>query len=124
MKLRTLALVLSVFSAAVVQAKDAAPRVVELHAEMINGAVHWMPAKVEVTQGETVKFVVKHDLKEGFAFHGFSIPALKVTKQVNRGTPLNWEGKVDLAPGEYPIQCQFHPKHVGGQLVVKAAKKS
>ncbi len=98
-----------------------APRVVELSTVMVNGAVHWMPDVVEVKPGESIRFVLKHELEGGFDFHGFSIPALKIAKQVNRRQPLNVDVELplDMAPGEYPIACQFHPKHVGAKLVVK-----
>lgn len=100
-------------------------REIVLKTEKINEAVHWMPEKVEVTAGETVKFVAKHELQGGFDFHGFSIPVLNVAEQVERNKPKTVEVKIPstLKPGEYPIGCQFHPKHVGALLIVKEAPK-
>lgn len=85
-----------------------------------------MPEKVEVTAGETVKFVAKHELQGGFDFHGFNIKALNVAEQVERHHPKIIEVKIpsSLAPGEYPIGCQFHPKHVQALLIVKAPPKT
>ena len=104
----------------------ATPREVTLETKKINEAVHWTPEKVEVTAGETVKFVIKHELEGGFDFHGFFIPALKVTEQVERNKPKTIEVKIpgSLKPGEYPIGCQFHPKHVAATLIVKPATKT
>ena len=95
-----------------------APRVIELKTEMVNGAVHWMPEKVEVKQGEKVTFLVKHEVTGGFNLHGFSIPALKIAKQVDRSKPLEVTAEITVAPGDYDIGCQFHPKHVGAKLHV------
>ena len=99
----------------------AAPRQIELKTEKIKDAVHWTPENVEVSPGEEVEFVVKHDLEGGFDFHGFSVPALKINEQINRHKPTKVAAKIpaDLKPGEYPIGCQFHPKHVAAKLLVK-----
>ena len=49
--------------------------------------------------------------------HGFAIPAYKVAEVVNRGEPKQVEFTADQ-DGVFPIICQLHPAHVGGQLVV------
>ena len=74
---------------------------------------------------KTIKFIVKHDLEGGFDFHGFFIPVLNVTEQVTRHEPKIVEVMVpkNLKAGEYPIGCQFHPKHVKATLVVKKENK-
>lgn len=99
----------------------AAEREIVIQTQKIGDAVHWVPQRVEVKQGETVKFVVKHDLEGGFDFHGFFIPQLKIQKQVNRHKAEEITLKVpqNLKMGEYPIGCHFHPKHVAATLVVK-----
>jgi hypothetical protein len=98
-------------------------RVVELKAEAVAGKTHWLPERIEVVQGETFKLDMKHDLPEGFAFHGVEISAVGLRQQVNRGEHVSVEVKVpaDLKPGEYPIRCHFHPGHVGATLVVAGA---
>lgn len=108
---------------ALATAANATSRKIELHGEMIDGVAHWVPAKVEVTQGETVSFVVKNTFATGFAFHGFKIPALNIESQVDRDKTATIEKKIELAPGEYPILCHFHPKHAHSVLIVKAAGK-
>jgi plastocyanin len=101
-------------------------RVVELKAEAIAGKTHWTPERIEAVQGETFKLDMKHDLPEGFAFHGVEIPALGLRQQVNRGEHVSVEVKIpaDMKPGEYPIRCHFHAGHVGSTLVVVAAPTS
>lgn len=101
-------------------------REITLSTQKIKDAVHWTPKKIEVTAGEKVKFIVKHDLEGGFDFHGFLIPVLNVTEQVDRHKPKIVEVTIPstLKPGEYPIGCQFHPKHVGAFLIVKAPSEA
>lgn len=96
-------------------------REIVLQTQKINDAVHWMPEKIEVSPGEKIKFVAKHDLDGGFDFHGFFIPVLKISEQVNRHEPKTVEVTIpkSLKAGEYPIGCQFHPKHVRATLIVK-----
>jgi len=80
---------------------------------------------VEVTPGEKVKFIVKHDLEGGFDFHGFFVPQLKIQKQINRHKTEEITVRIpkSMKPGDYPIGCHFHPKHVAATLVVKAPEK-
>jgi plastocyanin len=102
-----------------------APREIEIKTEKINEAVHWVPEKVEVAPGEEIKFIIKHDLEGGFDFHGFFVPQLKIQKQVNRHKAEEMTVMIpkDMKPGEYPIGCHFHPKHVAATLVVKKIEK-
>ncbi len=103
-----------------------ASREIVIKTEKIGEAVHWMPAKIEVTPGETIKLVAKHDLEGGFDFHGLNIPVLKIQKKVDRHKPLTMDVTIPktLKPGDYEITCHFHPKHVGATLnvAVTAAK--
>ena len=98
---------------------------VTLETKKIKDAVHWIPEIIEVTQGDQLKIIAKHELEGGFDFHGLFIPVLKISKQVNRHKLTKVEVTIpaDLKPGEYPIGCQFHPKHVAAKLIVKAAEK-
>ena len=97
-------------------------REIEMKVGKIGEVTHWLPEKVEVTEGEKVKFIAKHDVPGGFDFHSFSIPVLKIEKQVDRGKPVTVEVTIPktLKPGEYKIGCQFHAKHAPATLVVKA----
>jgi plastocyanin len=96
-------------------------REIEIHAEKVGEVDQWMPAKVEVVQGETVLFVFNHDLKGGFDFHGIAIEPLEIKGRVYRHKPLKVEKQIPLTlkPGEYEIWCQYHPKHGPATLIVK-----
>lgn len=98
----------------------AAPREIKIHTEKKDEAVHWMPEVIEVTEGESVNFLVSHDVEGGFDFHGFKIPELKIEKSIDRGKPQTISTKITLKPGTYAIGCQFHPKHQPAKLVVNA----
>ena len=100
----------------------AATREIVMETQKVDDAVHWRPEKVEVTPGETVKFVVKHDLEGGFDFHGFFVPQLKIQKQVNRHKAEEVTVKIPkhMKEGEYPMGCHYHPKHVAATLIVKS----
>jgi len=107
------------FAASALQA-----RTITLETKKIADKVHWEPAKIEVTQGEKVTIVAKHDLEGGFDFHGLFIPELKLTEKVDRHKPMTKEITIpaDLKPGEYKVGCHIHPAHVPAMLVVKAAE--
>lgn len=113
----TLAMFSLVSSLAVGAAK---PRVIEMNVQKVGDATHWEPEEIHVKQGEKVKFVLNYKLEGGFDFHGFSIPALKIEKSVDRNKTLEVPLTVTLKPGTYDIVCQFHPKHVGSKLIVDA----
>jgi len=100
-------------------------REINMQTEKKDDGVHWMPEKVEVTAGEEVKFVIKHELEGGFDFHGFFIPQLKIQKEVHRhkAEEITVQIPKDLKPGEYTIGCHLHPTHKPATLVVKAAGK-
>lgn len=102
-----------------------AVREVTIQTEKKDDGVHWMPEKVEVVTGETVKFLIKHDLPEGFEFHGFFIPQLKIQKEVhrNKAEEVTVQIPADMKPGDYIIGCHLHPTHKPATLVVKAAGK-
>jgi len=87
-----------------------------------DGKTHWMPEKIEVTQGEAVTIVAKYDVKGAYDFHGLSIPVLKIQKEVYLGKPVEVSTVVpkDLKEGEYKVACHVHDTHVPATLVVKA----
>ncbi len=101
----------------------AEPREIKLHTEKVGEVMHWMPEKVEVHPGETVKIIASHDAPGGFEFHGLKIDSLNIAQQVNRGKPVEVVATIpaDMKAGEYPIGCQFHPKHAAATLLVTVA---
>ena len=104
---------------------DDSVRKITLETKKIDGAVRWIPEKIETYPGEKLNITVKHDLDEGFDFHGLFIPALKVTKKIDRHKPETVLVTVprDLKPGEYKVGCHFHEKHIAATLIVKLAPK-
>lgn len=100
-------------------------REVTISVEKRGEVTHWSPDRVEVTPGEKVKFIVKHDLEGGYDFHGFFVPQLKIQKQINRHKTEEITVNIpkSMKAGEYPMGCHFHPKHVAATLVVTAPKK-
>jgi plastocyanin len=96
-------------------------REIEIRAEQVGEAFYWRPDTIEVVQGETVVFVISHDLEGSFDFHGIDIEPLGIKGRVYRHKPLKIEKQIPLTlkPGEYEIWCQYHPKHVPSKLIVK-----
>jgi len=81
------------------------------------GSKIWVPSTLVVQKGDKVKIKLINNVKSDPNQHGFAIPALNVAAVVDRGEPKEIEFVADKA-GIFPIICQLHPAHVGGQLVV------
>ena len=78
------------------------------------------PARIEVTEGEHVRLVVK----SGDGVHGLEIKKFKVSKKIPRGgDPVNIDF-VAAAAGEFPILCSEYcgdgHEDMKGMLVVTA----
>jgi cytochrome c oxidase subunit 2 len=81
------------------------------------------PSRIEVTEGERVKLLVK----SGDGVHGVEIKKFKVNKKVPRGgDPITIEF-VASAAGEFPILCSEYcgdgHEDMKGMLVVAAKSK-
>jgi plastocyanin len=92
------------------------PRIVEIVAKRFS----FEPARVDVTEGERVRLVVK----SADGVHGIEIKKFKITKKVPRGgDPVTIEF-VASAPGEFPILCSEYcgdgHEDMKGMLVVTA----
>jgi cytochrome c oxidase subunit 2 len=78
------------------------------------------PARVEVTEGERVKLLVK----SGDGVHGLEIKKFKVNKKVPRGGEAVAIEFVATAAGEFPILCSEYcgdgHESMKGMLVVAA----
>lgn len=81
------------------------------------GTKVWVPGTLVVNAGDTVKVKLINNVKTDPNVHGFAIPSHKVAVVVPRGEPQEVQFKAEKA-GIFPINCQLHPAHVGGQLVV------
>jgi cytochrome c oxidase subunit 2 len=97
-------------------AAASAPKTIEVVAKRFG----FEPARVEVTEGERIKLVVK----SADGVHGVEIKKFKVNKRVPRGgEPVTIEF-VASAAGEYPILCSEYcgdgHEDMKGMLVVAA----
>ena len=81
------------------------------------GTKLWVPSTIVARKGDRVKVHLISKIPSEPAQHGFAIDAVKVAEVVNRGEPKSVEFVAD-AVGLFPIYCQLHPAHVGGQLLV------
>ena len=81
------------------------------------GTKIWTPGTLVVKKGTKVTIKLINNVKSEPNQHGFAIPAYNIAKVVNRGEPESVEFTADKA-GVFPINCQLHPAHVGGELVV------
>ena len=100
-------------------AAASAPRTVEIVATRFN----FEPARVEVTEGERVKLLVK----SADGVHGLQIKKFKIDKKIPRGgDPVTIEF-VATAVGEFPILCSEYcgdgHEDMKGMLVVAAKSK-
>jgi plastocyanin len=83
----------------------------------VEGSKFWLPGTVVATKGQTVRLTLLNKIASDPNQHGFTIPAYGIAEVVNRGEPKTVTFVADK-PGVFPMLCQLHPAHVGGQLVV------
>jgi len=81
------------------------------------GSKLWLPATLIVHKGDKVKIKLINNVKGDPNQHGYKIAAFNVETVVTRGEPATVEFVADKA-GVFPITCQLHPAHIGGQLLV------
>jgi len=81
------------------------------------GTKVWVPTPLIVKKGERVRINLINKVPSDPNQHGFAIPAFGVQAIVTRGEPQTVELVADRA-GLFPITCQLHPAHIGGQLLV------
>lgn len=90
-----------------------------LSATMMNleyeGTKIWLPGTLTVRKGTKVTLKLINNAPSGQ--HGFAIPEFNVAEVVDKGEPKTVEFTATKT-GIFPIICQLHPAHVGGQLVV------
>jgi nitrosocyanin len=81
------------------------------------GTKIWVPGTLVVKKGTKVRLKLVNNVPADPNQHGFAIPAYNIAEIVNRGEPKQIEFTADKE-GIFPIICQLHPAHVGGELVV------
>ena len=82
--------------------------------ETPQGVKVWEHPSLVVNKGDTVKVKLINKLDQE---HGYRIADYKIEKVVPGGQAETVEFTADKA-GIFPIDCQLHPPHVAGQLVV------
>jgi nitrosocyanin len=111
MKLMFLALVLALPMAA-----QAATQTINMVAVETGGAKFWFPSTITVKKGDTVKIKATSKIAAPNAAHGLAIDDFKVQEVIDdKGKTIEF---VANKAGIFPIRCQMHPAHIGGQLVV------
>jgi len=98
------------------KAEAAAITLTEVNVEY-EGTKLWLPGTIVVKKGTKVTLKLINNVPSDPNQHGFAIPAYSIAEIVNRGEPKTVEFTADK-PGVFPIICQLHPAHVGGELVV------
>jgi nitrosocyanin len=83
----------------------------------IEGSKFWLPGTIVAKKGQTVRLTLMNKVPSDPNQHGFAIPAYGVGEVVNRGETKTVTFTADKE-GVFPMLCQLHPAHVGGQLVV------
>jgi len=111
------ALTLIAASSAPVAAADTGAMTVTIVNVEYEGSKMWLPGTIAVPKGTKVTVKLVNNVPSEPAQHGFAIPAYNIQEVVNRGEPKTIEFTADKA-GVFPISCQLHPAHVGGQLIV------
>ena len=112
-RLLSLAGLLLVIVSASAHAEDVSVTLVNVDYE---GTKMWLPGTVVVKKGSRVRIKLINNVPSE-PNHGFAIPAYGVAEVVNRGEPKQVEFTASR-DGVFPMICQLHPAHVGGQLVV------
>ena len=82
------------------------------------GTKIWLPSTLVVHKGDKVQIKLINNVKADPNQHGYAIAAFNVAAVVTRGEPANVEFVADKV-GVFPISCQLHPAHIGGQLIVQ-----
>jgi len=120
--MRKLVAVIALSAALVPLALAGVARAEEIHFTVVNiefeGSKIWVPSTLVVHKGDKVKIKLINNVKSDPNQHGFAIAALNVEAVVTRGEPKEIEFVADKV-GIFPITCQLHPAHVGGELVVE-----
>ena len=103
-------------AAVAVQAAEPAMSFTVVNVEY-EGTKIWIPSTLVVKKGTVVKVKLINNVPTDPNQHGFAVPAYNIAEVVTRGEPKSIEFTADK-DGIFPINCQLHPAHVAGELVV------
>jgi nitrosocyanin len=81
------------------------------------GSKIWVPSTIVAKKGAKVTLKLINNVPSEPNQHGFAIPAYNIAEVVTRGEPKTVEFTASKE-GVFATNCQLHPGHVGGQLVV------
>jgi cytochrome c oxidase subunit II len=95
------ALLSALFAGHIVSARQAGAPAEPRDIEIVARRFAFEPAEVEVTEGETVRLLVR----SGDGLHGFEIKQLKIKKEIPRGAEPVVITLTAGSPGRYPILC-------------------
>lgn len=117
----TVALCLSAARAAEKKHAASAAAPATLNLTIVNveyeGSKIWVPGTIVAKKGTKVTLKLVNNVPSDPAQHGFAIQGYDIAEIVNRGEPKTIEFTANKV-GIFPIICQLHPAHVGGELVV------
>lgn len=99
------------------RAADVPPTMLSVVNVEYEGTKMWIPGTLVVKKGSKVTIKLINNVPSDPNQHGFAIPAYNIAEVVTRGEPKTVEFVADK-DGIFPIACQLHPAHVGGELVV------
>ncbi len=127
--MRTTAKIVAVFAVCGLIAAAALPAMAQdnqqtftIVAEQIGKSKFWIPSNIMVNQGDKVKLVLKNEIEGAENTHGFNLPGYNITEVITRGVPKTVTFTADK-PGIFHYNCQLHPAHIGGELLVIPAGK-
>ncbi len=96
-------------------------RVLTLVNHQFEGTKQWLPGTLVVKAGETVDLVLINNTESGI--HGFRIrgndgKTVMIQEDVAKGKMATLRFKAGNKGDIYQFDCQLHPAHVGGQIIV------
>jgi len=94
---------------------EAATDIITLTNKLENGKKVWQPATATVKAGDKVEITLVNTLADP---HGFEIKELsqKVVLGPKETKTISFDA---TKSGTFKFDCQLHPAHIGGELIVK-----
>jgi len=94
---------------------EAATDIITFTNKLENGKKVWLPATATVKAGDKVEITLVNTLADP---HGFEIKELsqKVVVGPKETKKISFEA---TKSGTFKFDCQLHPAHIGGELIVK-----
>jgi len=94
---------------------EAATDMITLTNKLENGKKVWQPATATVKAGDKVEITLVNTLADP---HGFEIKELsqKVVLGPKETKTISFDA---TKSGTFKFDCQLHPAHIGGELIVK-----